>query len=41
MVKFRATYLKRSYQDAIYGITGANLACFRSKEISVAEDNFC
>ena len=32
MVKFRKNYWRRSYQEATYGITGANLAWFRSKE---------
>ena len=41
MVKFRTNYSRRSYQEAVYGIIGANLAWFRSKEIKEAEENYC
>ena len=33
MVKFTTNYRRRSYQEAIYGIMGANLFWFRRKEI--------
>ena len=36
MVKFRTNYWRTSYQEDIFGITGANLAWFRSKETEEA-----
>ena len=42
IAKSRANYSRRqSYQEAFYGITGANHAWFRSKEIQKAEENYC